>query len=431
MILAERHELVKPTDAGEEMHAFAAELYPLCRSITGTGLRETLARIGRHVPLELHEVPSGTTALDWTVPQEWTVRDAWIKDESGRKVVDFKEHNLHLVSYSVPVRGRFTLDELKPHLFSLPDRPDWIPYRTSYYKPAWGFCLTHRQLAALPAGSYEVCVDTSLTPGELSYGEVVLPGSSPHEVLISTHCCHPSLANDNLSGIAIATWLARHLRDVEHHYTYRFLFLPVTIGAITWLSRNQAILPRVKHGLVLSCAGDAGPFTYKRSRRGDAEIDAAAEYVLRTSGTPHAIQDFSPYGYDERQFCSPGFNLPMGCFMRTPNGCYPEYHTSADNLDLIQPTALGESLAALLRIVEIIEQNRRYRNLSPKGEPQLGRRGLYTSANHEGLALLWVLNFSDGEHSLLDIGQRSNLPFVEIARAAHRLNEAGLLAPAD
>lgn len=431
MTITERLEHIDSAAAGQEMHAFATRLYPLCRSITGPGLRETLHLINGEIPLKIHEVPSGTPALDWTVPQEWSIREAWIKDASGRTIVDFTTHNLHVLGYSQPVRGRFNLTELKPHLYSLPDQPEWIPYRTSYYKPAWGFCLSHRQLSELPAEDYEVCIDSTLADGHLSYGEIVLPGASDEEVLISTHCCHPSLANDNLSGIAIATWLARELVKIDRRYTYRFLFLPVTIGAVTWLSRNEAILPRVKHGLVLSCLGDSGSFTYKRSRRGDAEIDLAAEHVLRTRQAPHRICDFSPYGYDERQFCSPGFDLPMGCFMRTPHGAYPEYHTSADNLDLITPAALGESLATLLRVVQTLELNRRYQNLSPKGEPQLGKRGLYSSANQEGMAMLWVLNMSDGRHSLLQIAERAQLPLGDLASAAAKLSHAGLLAALD
>lgn len=417
--------------AGAELHRFAAELYPLCRSITGDGLRDTLRYIDQQVPLQIHEVPTGTPVLDWIVPREWNVREAWIKDSSGRTVVDFCEHNLHLMSYSAPVRGRFTLAQLRAHLFTLPDHPDWIPYRTSYYKENWGFCVPHRMLSELPDAEYEVCIDSTLSDGQLTYGEAVLPGTIADEILISTHCCHPSLANDNLSGMAIATWLARELSRVERRHTFRFLFLPVTIGAITWLSRNEDKLARIKHGLVLSCLGDRGAFTYKRTRRGDTEIDQTMAHVLGASGMPHEIQDFHPYGYDERQFCSPGFNLPVGCFMRTPNGRFPEYHTSADNLDFITPEALAGSLQILLRVLQAIELNRRYVNQSPKGEPQLGRRGLYSSPDREGMALLWALNFSDGNHSLLEIAERAKTPFSDLAAAAEKLARAGLLAPAD
>ncbi len=281
------------------------------------------------------------------------------------------------LNYSVPVHRSMSLAELKQHLFSLPETPDWIPYRTSYYKQTWGFCLSQRQLERMTEGEYEVCVDSSLEPGHLTYGEYRIQGATDDEVLISCHSCHPSLCNDNLSGMATAAGLARLLERVDLRYSYRFLWIPGTIGSITWLARNEPILPRIKHGLVLSCVGDAGAFTYKRSRRGDAEVDRAVEQVLRHSGHQFEVLDFTPYGYDERQYCSPGINLPVGCFMRTPNGRYPQYHTSADDLDFVTPSALGESLGQLLRVVQVLEKNGHYLNLNPKGEPQLGRRGLY------------------------------------------------------
>ena len=429
---------VPPTSAdrrapGQALYALMAELYPICRSITGAGLRETLRRLARHIPLRLHEVPSGTPVLDWTVPDEWNIRDAYVKDSRGERVIDFQRHNLHVLNYSVPVRARLSLAELRPHLYTLPEHPDWIPYRTSYYQPAWGFCLSHTQFLALPDDTYEVCIDATLEPGALTYGECYLPGETEAEVLISCHVCHPSLCNDNLSGVVVATHLARHLADAPRRYSYRFLFIPGTIGSITWLALNEAQLGRIRHGLVLTGIGDPGPFTYKASRRGDAEIDQAAAHVLKQSGRPHARQAFSPYGYDERQYCSPGFNLPVGCLMRTPFGQYPQYHTSADDLSFVQPEALGDSLAVCLELVEVLEHNRRYLNQNPKGEPQLGRRGLYGSiggqsdAKTHQLALLWVLNLSDGAHTLLDIAERAGLPFGVIRIAAERLAQAGLL----
>lgn len=423
-------ELIAKIDSnaiGEELHHIAQRLYPICRSITGEGIRRTLNILGERLPLQIHEVPSGTQVLDWTVPPEWNVREAWIKDSSGRKIIDFQRHNLHLLNYSVPVRGKFTLDELKPHLFSAPAHPQAIPYRTSYYKKDWGFCLAHEDLCTLPPGEYDVLIDSTLEPGQLTYGELFLPGKSEETVLISAHCCHPSLANDNLSGISIAARLADELSTVEHRYSYRFLFAPATIGAVAWLARNESQIVNITHGLVLSCLGDPGHLTYKKSRRGDAIIDRTVSHVLLTSGEQHKIDDFSPYGYDERQYCSPGFNLPVGCFMRTPHGQFPEYHTSADNLDFITPMALGDSFTKVLQIIYALENNRRFLNRSPKGEPQLGKRGIYSALHDEVMAMLWVLNFSDGTNTLLDIAERSKMTFTALICAADKLVEHGLL----
>lgn len=421
--------------AGREMHRLIADLYPICRSITGNGVRETLKRLQGVIPLETREVPSGTKVFDWVVPKEWNIRDAWIKNARGEKLVDFQKSNLHVLSYSVPVRKTVTLSELKEHVFTLPDHPDWIPYRTSYYREAWGFCMGHRPFQALRDETYEVCIDSTLENGSLTYGEYLLSGATKDEVLISCHVCHPSLANDNLSGIALAAFLARHLQSAARRYSYRFLFLPGTIGSITWLAQNESRVDRIKHGLVVACVGDAGRPTYKRSRQGDAEIDGVVEYVLGRRGGDYRVAGFSPYGYDERQYNSPGFNLPVGCLMRTPHGEYPEYHTSADNLDFVKADALAGSLALYLEVIEALESNRKYRNLNPKCEPQLGRRGLYDTVGgaqqgktHQ-LAMLWVLNLSDGRHGLLDIAARAGLPHDVIRAAAERLLENHLLKP--
>jgi aminopeptidase-like protein len=423
--------------AGEELYKLVAELYPICRSITGDGVRRTLEIVDRELGggLEVTEVPTGTPVLDWTVPREWNVRDAWVADPSGRKVIDFQASNLHLVSYSVPVRATVPLAELSEHLFTLPDQPDWVPYRTSYYAERWGFCASQRLVDSLPEGDYEVCVDTTLTDGHLTYGERLVEGQSPDEVLVSCHVCHPSLANDNLSGIAVASRLARLLaKGPRPRYSYRFLFIPGTIGSITWLARNEDRLDRIRHGLVLSGLGDPGGFTWKRSRRGDTAIDRAVAHVLGRSGRPSQVVDFSPYGYDERQYCSPGFNLPVGRLSRTPFATYPEYHTSADNLDFVGPAQLADSLEVCQEIVDVLEGDRTYLNLSPKGEPQLGRRGLYgqiggrSDAQERQMAMLWVLNLSDGGMSLLDVAERAGLPFALVAEVAGLLEEAGLLS---
>ncbi len=418
---------------GGQLHAFAAELYPICRSITGGGIRRTLAMIQDRIPLQISEVPTGTSVFDWTVPKEWNIHDAYIKDSRGQRVVDFQRHNLHIVNYSVPVRATLSLSELQTHLHTLSEYPDWIPYRTSYYQENWGFCLSHKQMLALENGDYEVCIDSSLEEGNLTYGECYLPGRSSEEVLVSCHACHPSLANDNLSGLTVATALAQFLSGRPLRYSYRFLFIPGTIGAITWLARNRESVGRIRHGLVLAGIGDAGALHYKKSRRGDAEIDRAAAHVLGHSGEPSEVLEFSPYGYDERQYCSPGFNLPVGCLMRSVWGTFPEYHTSADNLDFIRPQQLAQSLRVCASIFEVLENNRSYLNQNPCCEPQLGKRNLYRSTGGGSIGAeinvrLWVLNFSDGERSLLDIAERSGLPFEAIRDAADLLCENGLLA---
>lgn len=421
-------------DDGREMHRLIAELYPICRSITGDGVRQTLAILGRSAPIEVREVPSGTPVLDWVVPPEWNIRDAFVKNDRGERVIDFRACNLHVVSYSVPLRRTMTLAELRPHLHSDPAHPDWVPYRTSYYKEDWGFCLAHRVLEALPEGRYEVAIDSTLAPGALTWGECLVPGETADEVLVSAHVCHPSLANDNLSGLAVATRLIGRLMARRNRLSYRFVFAPGTIGAIAWLALNEARLGTIRHGLVLSNLGDPGPLHYKRSRRGDAAVDRAAALTLARRGG--VVLDFEPYGYDERQYCSPGFDLPVGCLSRTPWGQFPEYHSSADNLELVRPEALAGSLDAIEATLDVLERDATYLNLSPKGEPMLGRRGLYatiggaSNAKEWQLALLWVLNLSDGRHALLDVAERSGLAFPTIAEAAQALLAHDLVAPA-
>jgi aminopeptidase-like protein len=413
---------------GDEMHALVQRLYPLCRSITGNGVRDTLKIIGEHLDLYVHEVPTGAQVLDWTVPQEWNIRDAYIARD-GKRIVDFQQLNLHVVGYSVPVDQTMSLEELRSHLHTLPDQPDLVPYRTSYYAPTWGFCLAQSTLDAMPKGDYEVRIDSTLANGSLTYAEHIVRGQVDDEVIISCHTCHPSLANDNMAGVAVAIELAKSLTNP--YYTYRFIFAPGTIGAITWLARNRDRVEHVKHGIVLACAGDRGSLTYKQSRRGDAEIDRVLAHVLRDR--PHEIREFSPYGYDERQYCSPGFNLGVGSLTRTPYAGYPEYHTSGDNPDFVTPESLVDTLAVCQEAVAVLDRNRTYLNLSPYGEPQLGKRGLYESlggrsdAKDAQLAMLWVLNMSDGTKDLLAIAGRARLPFAAVAAAADALHAAGLL----
>jgi aminopeptidase-like protein len=408
------------------MYALVEELYPFCRSITGNGVRETLQRISCRIPLTIHEVPSGTRVFDWTIPREWNIRDAYVKNSRGERVIDFRQSNLHVMSYSVPVHERMSLSRLAPHLFSRPDQPNVVPYRTSYYEEQWGFCLPHRQRQELKEDDYEVCIDSTLAPGFLTYGECFLPGESADEVLVSCHVCHPSLCNDNLSGVSITTFLAAHVGSRQRRLSYRFLFVPGTIGAIAWLARNQEHARRIKHGLVLTCVGDPGHFHYKKSRHGSALIDRVVPYVLAGAAMPFEVRDFSPYGYDERQYCSPGFNLPVGCLMRSVWGEFPEYHTSSDNLEFVTPNALAESLQVCCEVMEILDGNRVYSRTDPYCEPALGRRGLYEPATDEravsrNLARLWVLNLSDGQHSLIDIADRSKIPFSVVRDVALEL----------
>jgi aminopeptidase-like protein len=419
---------------GERLLALVRELHPLCRSLTGDGVRETLALLHRLVPLEVHEVPSGTRVFDWTVPDEWNVRDAFIADREGRRVVDFRRSNLHVVGYSEPVDRIVARDELLEHLHTLPEHPDWVPYRTSYYRRGWGFCASQRTVDAMRDDAYHVRIDARLAPGALSYGELFLPGRTPEEILVTTHVCHPSLCNDNLSGIAVAALLAAGLAGRPRRRGLRFLFIPGTLGSLTWLARNLERLGAVRGGLTLTCLGDGAPFTYKRSFAGDSETDRAAALALARSGRPHRIVDFTPWGYDERQFNAPGFRLPIGSLMRAQHGRFPEYHTSADDLDFVSAASLAESHAALGEVLGVLDANATWRSLCPHGEPQLGRRGLYRAVGGDGdpealqMAMLWVLQLADGDHDLIRMAERSGLDFEVLARAAGMLQQHGLLA---
>ena len=422
-----------PGEIGDRLHAFARQLYPINRSITGQGVRDTLALVSEVLPLEINALPSGTSVFDWTIPDEWNLREAFIEDPQGRRIVDVRNHNLHVLGYSTPVDATMSLAELKPHLFSIPEHEDWIPYRTSYYRRAWGFCLTHRQLSELTEQQYRVRIDATLQPGVLNFGQAVVPGEIEEEFLISAHICHPSLANDNLSGIAITAFLGAALAAERPHHTFRIVFAPGTIGAIAWLATNPDAVRRVRHGIVAALLGRPGPLVYKRTRLGQAPVDKAAAYVLRRRSASDEVIDFSPWGYDERQFNSPGIALNVGRLTRAPEGAYPEYHSSADNLELVTPAALEDSFRALCEIIDVVDRNRRYRNLRGQGEPQLGKYGLYdsmggaSSVESGRLAMLWSLSLADEHHTLLDITERSGLPFDDVVYASERLREAGLL----
>lgn len=421
------------TDVLESMRSRMERLFPICRSITGDGVRATLADIATSVPLQVHEVATGSKACDWIVPREWNIRGAWIKDMQGNVLVDFANNNLHVVNYSVPFLGTVTREELDKHLHSLPDRPTLVPYVTSYYNENWGFCVADEQRRTFTDAEYEVCIDSTLADGHLSYGEVVLPGQSSEEVLLTTHICHPSLANDNLTGIAMLAALGEHLERIPSRmYTYRLLFIPGTIGSLTWLERNHTTIDRIKHGIVMTGLGDPNPPGWKKTRNGTDEIDRVMLHLLAAQGEHH-VMEYYPYGYDERQFTSPGFDLSVGRFGRGVHGEYDEYHTSGDNLEFVNNESLTQSFELLTSAITVLEGNRRYTNLEPYGEPQLGRRGLYRSIGgavdrkSAEMAVLWVLNQSDGHTDLLSIVERSGLRFVTVREAADALVEANLL----
>jgi len=425
----------KSSAIGDELYQLIKRLFPICRSITGNGVRKSLEIMQEYLPLQVHEVPSGTAVFDWTIPKEWNINDAYIKNKKGHKLVDFNDSNLHVLNYSIPVKGSFPMKELASHLFSIPGSPAWIPYRTSYYEEKWGFCLSHSQLQSMQDDEYEVCIDSTLEPGSLTYGEYYLPGQTEEECLFSCHICHPSLCNDNLSGIAVVLYLAKILRTRKNRLSYRFLFIPGTIGAITWLSLNENKLSNIKAGLVATLLGDPASFTYKKTRGGDETIDKAVIHFLKFSAKDFRLIDFFPYGYDERQYNSPGINLPVGSLTRSQYGQYPEYHTSADNLELVTPGKLEESLNAYLSIADILDNNIVYINQYPNCEPQLGKRGLYQKIGGMNeqekelrrMAMLWCLNLSDGKHSLLEIADRASIPFDVLKDVATVLEGNGLL----
>lgn len=438
--LSHLHNEVACQPLAQRALALIADLYPICRSITGQGVRTSLRRLAQEVPLRMHDVASGTQVLDWEIPLEWNIRDAYVADETGKRLIDFRRHSLHVLNYSTPVRARMRLSELRPHLHTQPDRPDWIPYRTSYWREQWGFCLSQRQLdeisAADAGGEYEVVIDSDLKPGSLSYAEFDLPGVLDDEVVIFTHICHPSLANDNASGMAVAALLAAEVARAPRRLSYRFVFAPATIGSITWLAKNEAAARHIRAGLVIGLLGDSAPLTYKRSRRGNAEIDYLATTTVRALDPAARVEEFSPYGYDERQFCSPGFNLPLGRLTRSGNDTYPEYHTSADNLALMRVDALAQSICALARIVSALDRNVHLRNTSPHGEPRLGKHGLFRSTGGSSpqqfdYALLWLLNQADGSHGVLDIAAHAGIDVKIVQEAATALIECGLLEDAD
>jgi aminopeptidase-like protein len=417
------------------MHRWASDLFPICRSLTGNGVRETLSYLGKLMPeLRVHEVESGTHVLDWIVPDEWNVRDAYIADAQGVRIVDFRENNLHLVGYSEPVDAEMGIDDLEPHLHSLPDRPEAIPFVTSYYKRDWGFCLSQHQRNRLGAGPFRVFVDSDLGPGSLTYADAVVPGDTPDEVLISTYVCHPSMANNELSGPVVAAALCRWVSSLpSRRYTYRFVFAPETIGAIVYLAHHlDHLREHVRAGWVLTCIGDDRAYSYLPSRLGGTLSDRVSLRVLEEIVGDFETYTFFDRGSDERQWCSPGAELPVCSVMRSKYATYPEYHTSLDDLELVTPGGLQGGLDVMRRCIELVEANRMWRSVTP-GEPQLGRRGLYPATSFRGSisrrtkAMVDVLAFCDGGHDVLDLCERARSRSAEVLEAIETLSVAGLI----
>ncbi len=411
-------------------------LFPINRSLTGDGNRETLKILSEIVDLKITEIPAGTKCFDWTVPPEWNVKEAWIKDSKGNFIVNFADNNLHLLGYSTPFKGKLSLEELKKHLYSLPEQLDIIPYLTSYYKERWGFCLTHNQLSSLKNETYEVCIDSQLKDnGSMTIGEAIIKGETDKEILLSTYICHPSMANNELSGMLVSSFIFNELKKQKKlKYTYRFVFVPETIGSIYYLSQNgEHFKNKLKAGFVITCIGDDGNFTYKKSRRGNSLPDRVVETVLKKTEKDYSIIDFFPSGSDERQYCSPGFNLPVGSLMRTMYGKYPEYHTSADNKSFISFEAMEKSVQKYLEIIKVIENNDCYINTMPYCEPQLGKRSLYPTLGSQKEsadmvdAMMWVLNLADGENDLIDIWQKTNSDFETVLEVVKKLVDNELL----
>ena len=412
-------------------------LWPLPRSITGNGFRQSLDILSEIIPFERHRFPTDTVVFDWTVPKEWVAREAYFIDPAGKRRCDFAENNLHLLNYSTPFNGNVTLDELKKHLFSLPDLPEAIPYLTSYYEERWGFCISHDELTSLPEGDYQVVIDTEFIDGHLEIGEAVLEGEEPSEILFSTYLCHPSLANNELSGPLVAAFLYERLQSLpRRRHTCRFVVVPETIGTIAFLSlRGEHLLDKMAAGFQITCVGDGGSLTYKSSRRGDTLADRAAKLAL-ASRADVRWRSFNPaIGSDERQYCSPGFDLPMGSLMRTMYTEYPQYHCSLDNKDIIDFGAMAETIDAYVDLFEIIEANRTWKNTVMFGEPQLSKRNLFRSlgsqihSEERDNAIWWLLNLADGKHDLIDIAEKSGLDWRLLAEVAEMLNKSELLAP--
>ncbi|MCM2375141.1 DUF4910 domain-containing protein [Aporhodopirellula aestuarii] len=426
--------------SGQVMLDLAARLFHLHRSQTGEGVRETFRILSEYIPLEVQEIPSGTRVLDWQIPDEWRIRDASIATADGKRIVDYADSNLHVVNGSRGVKQTMTWSDLESHVFVADDHPDWIPYRTCFFRDEWGFCVTHSQRDRMRESDapLHVTIDAEYFPGSMSLAECRLDSTvdsaAEHCVLIHCHTCHPSLANDNLSSLVVACQLIDHLRNQPRRYTYRFLFAPATIGPIAWLAQQtQTQIDAIDHGLVLTLLGDSAPLTYKQTRCGDAPIDAIVSSAIKRQGRSLRLCPFDPFGYDERQFSSPGFDLPMGRLSRAIHGEFPEYHMSADNLEFIQQESLEDSLDALIGITQGIESSRYPLNLHPHAEPQLGRYGIFRAFGQRDdrgdfqAAMMWLLNLADGSHEISGIAHRSGLPDELVKEVADKLAEFELI----
>lgn len=427
---------MNPSPTIAKLETYFDRLWPICRSLTGDGVRESLRILQEIIPLDLHEVPSGKEVFDWTIPPEWNIRDAYILTPDGRKIADFQQHNLHVLNYATPIQQKLSFEELDKHLFTLPDQPTAIPYMTSYYNRNWGFCLTHEEYLTLPKeGEYEVFIDSSLEAGHMTYGDLVLPGETEEEILFSTYVCHPSMANNELSGPLVQAFLYQKIAALPRRkYTYRFVFIPETIGAINYLFDHGKYLKETVHaGYVITCIGNDAPFVYKRSKHQTSLADRAAEHVLAHQPEGHQVIEFAVGGSDERQYCSPGFNLPVGSITRSMYQTYPEYHTSLDNKDFISFSAMERSIEVYFQIVQTLEWNECYVNTQPYCEPQLGKRGLYHQLGGQPdrkkstRQLLHLLSFADGERDLIDIAAWRDEPATEYLPVIQLLQEHGLL----
>lgn len=424
---------------GKTMYALADRMFPICRSITGNGFRESLEMLREAVPeIKVYEVPTGTTVFDWTVPKEWNIRGGGIYRLNGDKVIDFKDSNLHIVGYSLPIDKVVSREELLEHVYTMPDQPDWIPYVTSYYKERWGFCMTENQKQTLTDETYHVVIDSTLEDGSLTYGELIVPGQTGDEILFSSYLCHPSMANDDLSGPVVLTELMKYVLQMkDRRYTYRFVINPETIGAITYISRNlDALLKHVKAGFVLSCVGDDRTYSYLATKYGDTLTDRVMQNVLKFHFPEYKKYSFLDRGSDERQYGSAGVNLPVCGFCRSLYTRYPEYHTSADNMDLISPEGLQGAYDVMVKVIMALENNYHY-TMTCQCEPQLGKRGLYPTISYRGShdsvnVIRDFTAYADGSHDLIDISNIINVPIdilidIKNKLAAHKLIGDGSL----